>query len=154
MWVSLLFSLLFLVLVFALQAHLPKKNKQRLAVWAAEGDRRRQAYTWVAGRPCQSHRAEETRDLMGRGWFMLLIRGIAEYVVSLCFPRVNTMRGAAACLTVLEQLSFYLLGEVTMHETTNIPYTHRDLFFYRGQNTSSGLCGRHRFSRYSVFFWG
>lgn len=85
---------------------------------------------------------------------MLLIRGITEYVVSLCFPRVNTMRGAAACLTVLEQLSFYLLGEVTMHETTNIPYTHRDLFFYRGQNTSSGLCGRHRFSRYSVFFWG
>lgn len=94
------------------QSHAGEKEKgrQRLTDRDAEGDRQRQRSAWIVGRPCQSHRAEGTRDLIGsdRGWFILLIRGIIKYTVlfSFCFLWVLAWRVSSACLPVLDHLSF------------------------------------------------
>lgn len=77
-----------------------EKNKKEGRDWqtAMQGEAGR-------GKPCQIQRAEGT--ISGdRDWFILLIRGIIKYIVSLSPLRVVPMTAASACLTESDQPSF------------------------------------------------
>lgn len=112
------------------QSHAGEKEKERrrLTDREAEGDRQRQRSAWIAGRPCQSHGADGTRDLIGcdRGWCILLISGIIKHIVQFVLSLGSSTESSISMLDDVGS-AFFLVAQrsVIMHKNTNT-HTHTD----------------------------